>query len=67
MVYSENRKGLYCKYCAIFFTSLMNCGVGKNRQKPGKLVIKPPWFFNKLTGSDRYLYEHNIGWNITNQ
>ena len=41
LLYSESRKGLYCKYCAIFFTSLVNCRVWKNRQKPGKLVIEP--------------------------
>ena len=59
LVYSESRKGLYCKYCAIFSASLVNCGVGKNRQKPGKLVIEPLCSFNKLTGSDGYLYEHD--------
>ena len=40
LVYLESRKGLYCKYCAILSTSLVICGVEKNRQKPGKLVIK---------------------------
>ena len=60
LVYLESRKSFYCKYCAIFFTSLVNCGVGKNRLKAGKLVIKPLCSFNKLTGSDGYLYdEHN--------
>ena len=52
LVYSESRKCLYCEYCTIFSTSLMNCGVGKNRQKPGKLVIEPICSFNKLTGSE---------------
>ena len=59
LVYSKSRKGLYCKYCAIFSTSLVNCGVGKNCQKPGKLVIEPLCFFNNLMGSDGYLYEHD--------
>ena len=35
--------------CYIFYV-LVNCGVGKNRQKPRK---------NKLTGFDGYLYEHD--------
>ena len=30
------QKGLYCKYCAKLFMSLVNCRVGKNCQKPGK-------------------------------
>ena len=38
---------------------LVNCGVGKNRRKPGKLVIEPICSFNKLTGSDEYLCEHD--------
>ena len=59
LVYSESRKDLDCKYCAIFSTSLMNCGVEKNRQKPGKFVIKPFCYFNKLRSSDGYLYEHD--------
>ena len=59
LVYSKNCKGLFCKYCAIFSTSLVNSGVGKNRQKPRKLVIEPLCTFNKLTGSDGYLYEHD--------
>ena len=40
LIYSESRKSRYCKYYATFSTSLVNCGVGKNRQKPGKLVIE---------------------------
>ena len=56
LVYSENRIGLYCKYCAILSTFLLNCGVGKNCQKP---VIEPFCSINKLTGSDGYLYEHD--------
>ena len=55
--YSESRKGLYCKYCAIFSTSFENYGLGKNRQKPGKLVIEPLCSFNKLMGFNEYLYE----------
>ena len=30
----------------------MNCGVGKNCQKPWKLVTESLSSFNKLTGSD---------------
>ena len=30
LVYSESCKSLYCKYCAIFSTSLPKCGIGKN-------------------------------------
>ena len=41
LLYSESRKGLYCKYCATFTTSSVKCSVGKNCQKPGKLVIAP--------------------------
>ena len=52
LVYSESRKGLSCKYSAIFSPFLVYCGVGKSRQKPGKLVIEPLCSFNKLTGSD---------------
>ena len=37
----------------------MNCRVGKNCQKPGKLVIELLCSFNKLTGSAEYLYEHD--------
>ena len=59
LIYSESRKGLHCKYCAIFSAFLVNCGVGKNRQKPGKLVIKLLCSFNKLTGSNGFLYEHD--------
>ena len=59
LVRLESSKGLFCKHCAIFLTSLMNCGVGKNRQKPDKPVIEPLCPFNKLTGSDGYLYEHD--------
>ena len=60
LVFSESRENLYCKYCAIFSTSLVNCGVGKNRQKPGKLVIE-------LQKVDRFRWNMNkIGWNITN-
>ena len=50
--YSESRKVLYCKHCAIFSTPLVSYGVVKNCQKSGKLVIKPVCSFNKLTGSD---------------
>ena len=39
--------------------SLVNCGVGKKRQKPGKLVIEALCSFDKLTGSDACLYEHH--------
>ena len=56
LLYSESRKGLYCKYCATFTTSSVKCSVGKNRQKPGKLVIAPVCSFNKLKGFDGYLY-----------
>ena len=59
LVCSVSHQGLYCKYCAIFFTSLVNCGVGKNRQKHGKLVVESLYSFNRLTGSDGYLYEHD--------
>ena len=59
LVYSESRKDLYCKCCTTFSTSLVNCGVRKNRQKPGKLIIEPHFSFNELTGSDGYLYEHD--------
>ena len=52
-------EGLFCKYCAIFFTTLANFGVRKNRQKPRKLVIKPLSSFNMLTGSYGYLNEHD--------
>ena len=37
----------------------MNCEVGKNCQKPGKLVIEFHCYLNKLTDSDGYLYEHD--------
>ena len=47
LVYSESCKGLYCKYCAIFSTSSVNCEFGKNRQNPWKLVIKLLSSFNK--------------------
>ena len=40
LVYSKSRNGFYCEYSAIFFTSLVNCGVEKNCQKPEKLVIE---------------------------
>ena len=43
LVYSESRKA-----------SLVNCGFGKNRQKPRKLVIELFCSFNKLVGSDGY-------------
>ena len=59
LVYSESRNGFYCKYRAIFSTSLVNCGIGKNCQKPGKLVIEFFCSLIKLTGSDEYLYEHD--------
>ena len=38
---------------------LVNCGVRKYRQKPGKLVIERLCSFNNLTDSDEYLYEHD--------
>ena len=60
LVYSQNRKGLYCKCCDIFSSSLVNSGVRKNRQKPGKLVVIEPFCsFNKLTGSYGYVYEQD--------
>ena len=59
LVYSESRKGVYCKYCTIFSTSLVNSRVGKNCQKSGKLVIEPLFSFNKLTVCDGYVYERD--------
>ena len=56
LVYSESRKDLYCKNRAVLSMSLMKCGVGKN---PRKLVIEPLCSFEKLMGSDGYLYEHD--------
>ena len=59
LVYSESKKGLFCKYCATFSSLLVNNGVGKNCRKPGKLVTEPLCAFNKLTGSNGYLFEHD--------
>ena len=62
LVYSESRNDFYRKshkYRATFSTSIVNCGVGKNCQKPGKLVIEFLCSLIKWTGSDEYLYEHN--------
>ena len=58
-VCSKSCKARYCKYCAIFSTSLVNCGAEKNCQKLGKLVVKPLCSLNKLTGSDGYLYKYD--------
>ena len=44
LVYSESRKFVYCK--CISSTCLVNCGVEKNRRKPGKLVIEHLCSFN---------------------
>ena len=41
VVYSSSHKGLNCRYCATFSASLVNCGVEKNCQKPGKLFTEP--------------------------
>ena len=53
------KKSFIANTVLCFSTSLVNCGVGKNREKPGNLVIEPLCSFNKLTGSDGYLYEHD--------
>ena len=60
--YRKSRNGFYRKsrkYRATFSTSIVNCGVGKNCQKPGKLVIEFLCSLIKWTGFDEYLYELN--------
>ena len=58
--YFQKVEKAFCKCCAILFTYLVKCGVGKNRQKSKKLIIEPLCYFNKLTGSNGYLYEYDI-------
>ena len=53
-------KYLYCKYCDVFSTSLVICGVEKNCKKPGKLVIEPLCSLSKFKGSEGYRYEHDM-------
>ena len=67
-IISEHIHGWYIQKVAkafnantvLYFLRLISeCKVGKNCQKPGKLVSEPFCSFNKLTGSDEYLYEHD--------
>lgn len=59
LVYSRAHGGLYCKYCTLFAPALVGNGIGKNRQKPGRLVVQPLCTFNRLTGTDGYLNSHD--------
>lgn len=57
LVYSEKKKGLFCKYC-VWFTKAS--GEGKHGATPlYKLVTEPLISFAKLAGEKGYLENHN--------
>lgn len=59
VVYSESKKGLYCKYCTLFYSG--GHGIGKkNYMSLGLLVIKPLQSFKHLMGNTGNLHSHEI-------
>ena len=57
-IFRKSQRPLLLILCYIFYVFSELWG-WKNHQKPGTLVIELLCFFNKLTGSDGYLYEHD--------
>jgi len=56
-VYSESQKGLFCKYCSLFYSR--NHGTGKNNYTSlGLLANKPLKNFKHLMGSTGDLHSH---------
>ena len=56
--FRKSQRPLLQILCYIFYI-FNELWVGKNCRIPGKLVIEPLCSFNKLTGSDGSLYEHD--------
>ncbi|XP_075063917.1 52 kDa repressor of the inhibitor of the protein kinase-like [Mixophyes fleayi] len=56
LIYSDAKKGVFCKYCALFFTATM--GGSHKHVTLQKLVKKPLTVFAKLLGKDGDLCTH---------
>lgn len=58
LVFSKFKQGLFCKYCALFFSQTLIGG--QKTVFPGKLVTKPLINFAKLSGIEGDLHKHEI-------
>lgn len=57
LVFSDAKKGFFCKYCPFFVSS--GCGGYQKNVKLSSLVSQPLTNFKKLKGKDGHLTKHN--------
>lgn len=58
LVFSKFKQGVFCKYCALFFSQTLTGG--QKTVLPRKLVTEPLIHFAKLSGIEGDLHKHEI-------